>query len=294
MVDIKIGVSPAYHISRYGDRFTPGDVAASLPDILAMGFSSFQLEVFHPDTLSCWTERGSALVAKAAERHNIFPSQFAGHFLLHGFGSPKELKSEFGIEEIKSCLEILKPFSACSVITVVIPPFSLFGTAAAKDTYQQLWNRFAEKLRIMLDIAENGGKRLALEILPGSLAGGLQGLLRLIETLGSPYFGYNFDTGHAWASHEAIELIPGMFADRIFGTHLKDNDQTRNLALVPGEGTIPWDALLNNLIHAGYKGSFDLEIKCESGEVQSEYARGLEYIGSKLNSSQGTIINTSC
>jgi sugar phosphate isomerase/epimerase len=134
----------------------------------------------------------------------------------------------------------------------------------------------------MLDIAEEGGKRLALEILPGSLIGGLQGLLRLIDVLESPNFGYNFDTGHAWASREAIELIPGMLGGRIFGTHLKDNDQTKNVSLVPGDGTIPWDPLVKNLLSTGYLGNFDLEIRCESGETESLYKRGLEYIRSKL------------
>jgi sugar phosphate isomerase/epimerase len=282
MSDITIGVSPAYHLSRYGDRFSPGDVAKSLPDILDMGFSSFQLEVFHPDSLSHWVRRGAAQIAGAAERYGIEASQFAGHFLLHGFDSPEALESDFGINELRSCLAILEPFSRCPVITVVIPSFSLSGRTASREWYHRLWDRLVEKLRIMLDIAEGGGKKLALEILPGSLVGGSQGLLRLIEALGSSHFGYNFDTGHAWAGRELIELIPGMLGERIFGTHLKDNDQAVNRALVPGEGTIPWDALLRNLLQSGYRGSFDLEIQCENGEVRSAYGRGLEFIKLKL------------
>jgi len=282
MTDKKIGVSPAYHLSRYGDRFTPEDMAASLVDIKAMGFSSFQLEVFHPDTLSHWVQKGSAQVAEAAERIGIYPSQFVGHFLLHGFDTPHSLNSEFGIEETRSCVEILKRFPGCSVITLVIPAFSLLAKAISKDLYKQLWDRLTEKFKAMLNIAEEGGKQLALEILPGSLVGGLQGLLRLIDALESPNFGYNFDTGHAWASREAIELVPLMLADRIFGTHLKDNNQAENLSLPPGDGTIPWDSLINNLFISGYQGSFDLEIRCESGEVESCYRRGLEYSESKL------------
>ena len=285
MDNIKIGVSPAYQLSYYGDRFLPEDMAASLGNILAMGFSSFQLEVFHPDTLSLWVQQGSALVARAAEKHGIFPSQFTGHFLLHGFDSPSSLISDFGIEEIKSCLEILKPFPNCSVITLVVPAFSLPEPVGNKEEYNRLWNRLIKKLQIMLTIVEGGGKRLALEILPGSLVGGLQGLLRLIDSLASPNFGYNFDTGHAWASRETIELVPLMFTDRIFGTHLKDNDQTINLSLPPGDGTIPWDSLVKNLLISGYRGNFDLEIRCESGEVESLYRRGLEYIKSKLTRS---------
>ena len=287
MADIKIGVSPAYHLSRYGDRFRPEDVAASLSDILSMGFSSFQLEVFHPDTLSDWVQRGSALVAEAAERQGIYPSQFTGHFLLHGFDSPSSLYSKFGIGETRSCLEILKPFPDCRVITIVVPAFTLSGTIVDTGLYQRLWDRLIEKMRIMLGIAEEGGKQVALEILPGSLVGGLQGLIRLIEALGSPNFGYNFDTGHAWACREAIELIPGMLAGRIFGTHLKDNDQAKNISLPPGEGTIPWDPLIKNLFATGYQGNFDLEIRCRSEETESGYRRGLKFIRSIIEFYKG-------
>jgi sugar phosphate isomerase/epimerase len=283
MNKLKIGVSPAYHISRYGDRFTPEDVAESLPDIVAMGFTSFQLEVFHPDMLSAWLRQGSRLVAKAAERHNIFPSQFAGHFLLHGFGSSGELNSDFGIEEIKACLDILKPFPGCSVITLVVPAFLNFGSVVKRSLYRQLIDRFINKLKTILNITEDGDKKLALEILPGSFIGGLQGLLHLIDTFDSPNFGYNFDTGHAWVCREAIELVPAMLADRIFGTHLKDNDQKVNLSLVPGTGTIPWNPLIRNLMDNGYKGYWDLEIQCKRDKVQSEYAKGLIFIESILN-----------
>ena len=290
MAEIIIGVSPAYHLSRYGERFTPENVAASLADISAMGFSSFQLEVFHPDTLSDWVSYGSSSVARSAEKSNIFPSQFAGHFLLHGFDSPSSLYSDYGIEEIRSCVKILKPFPDCSVITLVVPAFTLSAATINRETYERLWMRLAEKLKTMLSVAEGGGKKLALEILPSSLIGGIQGLLRLIKILNSPNFGYNFDTGHAWACREAIELIPGMLAGRIFGTHLKDNDQSVNLSLSPGKGTIPWDSLIKNLFASGYRGNYDLEIRCESNETESQYRQGLLFIQSKLSIYKGAYV----
>jgi sugar phosphate isomerase/epimerase len=280
---IEIGVSPAYHISCYGDRFTSEDVARSLKDIRALGFHSFQLEVFHPDTLADWVASGSAIVAKAAEKNNIFPSQFIAHFLCHGFGSVVEINSEFGIEEIKSCLKILSLFPDCGVITIVIPAFRTEGAGFDETLYSRIWERLAGKLSAMATIAGDGGKVFALELMPGSIIGGLQGLVRLIDQIGLPNFGYNFDTGHAWVCHEAIELVSGILAGRIFGTHLRDNDQKENLSLPPGRGTIPWDILLKNLLASGYRRNFDLEIKCDSGDTASWYREGLDYISIKLH-----------
>ena len=283
MAEIKIGVSPAYHISRYGDRFTPENVAASLRDILALGFSSFQLEIYHPDTLNDWIRQGSAIVAYSAEQCGIFPSQFVGHFLCHGFDSPSTINSDFGIDEIKSCLGMLKFFPDCKVINVSMPAFSLAGVILDGESFRRLYERFTGKMRTILGIVEDEGKKMCVEILPGSFIGGIQGFLRLADNLGSPNFGYNFDTGHAWACREAIELIPGMLSGKIFGTHLKDHDQTANRALAPGKGTIPWDPLIRNLLSVGYRGNFDIEIICQSEEIESQYRQGMDFIKSKLS-----------
>ena len=282
MAEIQIGVSPAYHISRYSDRFSAEEVAASLADLAGMGFSAFQLEVFHPQTLDDWAGRGIYTVANSAEKTGIFPSQFVGHFLLHGFGSAEALESDFGIPEIKTCVSLLKPFPDCGIITVALPAFAASPLGVDAVAYQKLWERFTGKLKTMLAVVQDAGKRLALEIMPGSILGGLQGLMRLIDILGSPALGYNFDTGHAWACREAVELLPALLGNRIFGTHLKDNCQTENLSLPPGRGTIPWDTVIKNLRSINYRGSWDIEIKCESGNVQADYAEGLAFIQSKL------------
>jgi sugar phosphate isomerase/epimerase len=287
MTKVKIGVSPAYLLSRYGEWFTPEDVANSLPDIIAMGFSSFQLEVFHPDTLREWIVSGAALVSEAAHRLGIYPSQFTGHFLLHGFSSLQDLKSEFGISELQACIRMLEFFPNCAVITLVIPAFNAPVKEIGPEDYKKIRETFLGKLKTMIMISEDSGKKLALEIMPGSIVGGIQGLLCLIKELGSDHLGYNFDTGHAWACREIIELIPAMLENRIFGTHLKDNNRQENLSLSPGRGTIPWDILVPNLWNSGYRGCWDLEIKCKRDDVQKEYARGLTFMQSKFKSLQG-------
>ncbi|MDR0657249.1 MAG: sugar phosphate isomerase/epimerase [Treponema sp.] len=287
MGEIKFGVSPAYYISRFSDNFTPEEMGTSLKDIKALGFSHFQLEVFHPWMLKDWVKGGVTLVAGFAEKAGLTPSQFVGHFLLHGFITPKALESSFGTEEMRSCVEILRPFPDCTVITVVIPTFDCKGVKIDVYHYRWLWDRFAEKIRIMMDIAGENGKKLALEVLPGSILGGLQGILRLTEKIGTGNLGYNFDTGHAWTSRECIELISPMLAGRIFGTHLKDIDPGESRSLRPGKGAIPWDSLVWSLLSSEYAGSWDLEINCDREKTEEEYGRGLEFLKSKLLTPKG-------
>jgi sugar phosphate isomerase/epimerase len=102
--------------------------------------------------------------------------------------------------------------------------------------------------------------------------------LRGLETLG-----YNYDTGHAWACRERVELLPAKLSGLIYGTHLKDNTQEAPLALAPGKGTIPWDLVLGGLRSAGYAGSWDVEFMCPSAEVQEAYRGGIAKIKDTLN-----------
>jgi len=266
------GVSPAYFISRFTDRFSPEEVAKSLPDLAAAGFDSFQLEVFHPETLDAWVRRGAELVRTSAEAAGLVASQFVGHFLLHGFSTPENLRSDYGVEEMRKIIRLLAVFPECGIVTVALPAFDTGKEIYGRDAYVRLRLRFVEKIGTMLAIAEAEGKKLALEIMPGSLLDGTAGFLRLREELGSAALGYNFDTGHAWACRENLALIPARIGGAsVFGTHLKDNRQTENLSLGMGRGTVPWREVIGGLMAVGYTGSWDLEIKCEASESSKEY-----------------------
>ena len=82
MKDPIVGVSPAYCISRFNDRFSPEQMATGLEDIAAMGYGGFQPEVFHRSTLSDWQQSGSALVAGRAKALGLRTTQFVAHFML--------------------------------------------------------------------------------------------------------------------------------------------------------------------------------------------------------------------
>ncbi|MGI6432401.1 MAG: sugar phosphate isomerase/epimerase family protein [Sphaerochaetaceae bacterium] len=89
----------------------------------------------------------------------------------------------------------------------------------------------------------------------------------------------NFDTGHAHSSKENLPLIPSKIGNLIYGTHLKDNFGTENLALAPGEGSIPWKQTLAQLKLSGYAGSYDLEIVCQNpNEVEQTYRKAKAYV----------------
>jgi sugar phosphate isomerase/epimerase len=268
-----IGVSPAYFISRFSDRFTPFDVAEGLIDLGEMGFPGFQLEVFHGETLDDWLNEGARLVRHRSHDLGLRVSQFVAHFMMQDFNRLESLNSDLDREHMRSVLDIVDLFEECSTITIPLGPFEGGHTPTEKD-YNSYFDRLVEKFNRLIEDVKPAGLTLAVEILPSALIGGIDGFLRLCERLKSQSLKLNFDTGHAWASKENLYLIPAKLGKRIAGTHLCDNFQNENLSLRPGAGSIDWPRILKGLRLAGYDGWFDLEIICKPEMIHKEYREG--------------------
>lgn len=71
--------------------------------------------------------------------------------------------------------------------------------------------------------------------------------------------GICFDSGHCHA-HFDDDFDFKLFKDRIFAVHLHDNDKTDDLHLLPFEGTINWDLLMDKLNYCNYNGDIMLEL----------------------------------
>jgi sugar phosphate isomerase/epimerase len=281
------GVSPAYFISRFGPGFSVSDISNSLDDLAELGFEAFELEVFYPERLEDWVRKGASELARSTAASGLTVSQFVGHFLLNYFGDGDILGGDAGVPEFRKVVDSLEHFPGCRTVTLPIPAVTLpaataaagsGGSALGSDLYRSLYDATVAKIEKMLAIAAENQVYLGLEILPYSVIGGSEGLLRLIDRLDSPWLGYNFDTGHAWAMKERIELLPEKLAGRIFGTHLCDNDAGVNNSWTPGEGTIDWSAVMAALRSSGYHSSLDIEIHCPADQVAQHYRRGRDYL----------------
>ena len=276
-----IGVSPAYFISRFSNRFTPEDVATGLKELSQIGFQGFQLEVFHRDTLADWVRSGASLVCRASADLGLKATQCVAHFMMEAFSNRDTLFSDAGIVEMRSLLEIVGRYDECGIVTVPLGAFEAPRIPGVED-YRRFFSRCVEKIGVLLTLVEETGRRMALEILPTAVIGGIDGFMRLCDHLDTVTLGLNFDTGHARASKENLYLIPAKLGRKIVGTHLCDNFGNENLSLRPGAGSIDWPRLIETLRSSGYEGAFDIEIICEPEEARDEYAKARDYIASLL------------
>lgn len=283
------GVSPAFVFSLFGTAFRLQDYCAALPRLQRLGFGAYQPEIYRADALAEW-ERGAGELHGVASDLGLVPSQLVAHFLLERFKGPGAIEPGRGCDEIRRLAEIAKRFPPCQVITIPAPAFQAdWGSPAGSSAagWRDLQGRLQEQIRSYLTILTDAGLKLAFEIMPFSVLGGLRRFLATCDEIGSPDLGLNLDTGHAWASGELVPALPFEWAGRIFGTHLGDNLGTDNVKLPLGQGSVPWEALLRNLGAAGYAGSLDIEVACPADEVELRYRESLLYLQSLARTPQG-------
>jgi len=277
------GVSPAYFISKFTDRFTPKDVLRSIPGLRAQGYEAFQVEICRKDALSLWTTSLVDQVSDECLKNGMHVSQFVCHHWMEDFSVASRILSPNEPSRYAAELDLAASFPVCTQLTVPLAKFvfDIMGIKRA-GMYQKVYNTLVEHIQQVLKLAKERSLRVALELQPGACISGIEGFLRVWNLFRDVSLGYNFDTGHANASKEQVEIIPFILGDRIFGTHLCDNHGNENLSLAPGDGSIDWGALLEALRETSYDGSYDLEILCPQSEVEATYARGLEYLNAKL------------
>lgn len=272
---IVFGVSPAFFISAYSNRFGPADIVEGLDRIKALGFDAYQPEIYHEDSLDQWDAAAIRSIVSRQNQLGLRPTQFVVHFMMELFSRPEGiLDTESGVESFKACLDIAQSFEGISCVTLPVPEIHL----GPSTDHGGLWKAFADKIGRFLDLLPAGGTRLGLEIMPRAILCGTEGFRRLKSELGDRRLAYNFDVGHAWACKERLELIPWRLGSSIAGTHLGDNHGNENLKLTPGRGSIDFAGVLGALADSSYTGSLDAEIMCGAAEVETEYAAGLAWL----------------
>ena len=87
------------------------------------------------------------------------------------------------------------------------------------------------------------------------------GMMRIIEQVDSEAIGLNLDPSHLYSSGEIAHAVAYEVGERVFNTHLSDNDGQTNAHWRPGKGRQDFRSLLVALHDIGYKGALSLELE---------------------------------
>ena len=94
-------------------------------------------------------------------------------------------------------------------------------------------------------------------------------LSELVDRIGSPHFGWCFDTGHAHHGGLPQTSLIGLKHSPL-SLHVQDNHGQHDEHLLPGDGSIDWKEFLHTLRAIGYGGDFVLEAHHQSIDAPDE------------------------
>lgn len=128
--------------------------------------------------------------------------------------------------------------------------------------------QFAESMKPILDSAEKLGIDVGIECEPGLFLEYIAELHEWIDRLGHPRFGANLDIGHSQVIGESIPEVVKMLQGRIWNMHVEDIPGRKHYHLIPGEGTLDWQALKFALTGIGYDRYLTVELYTQTADPQ--------------------------
>lgn len=107
------------------------------------------------------------------------------------------------------------------------------------------------------ELAE-AGERYAVDIAVENVS--RQFLLKgLLDAIQSPHFGMCYDSSHDFMLHCGRGALLDAYSDRIKALHISDNDLYLDKHWIPGEGRIPYEAILSKMTET-YQGALSFEV----------------------------------
>ena len=187
--------------------------------------------------------------------------------------------SKPGLESFARAVDVAAALGSPFVTTMTPYPFGRDVAPIMRRPTSQEWSapvepqwdwtgeygQMVETFAKACEIAAKAGLRVAVEPHPYRWVNSGQSMARLIERVGSPHLGLNFDPSHLFPSGDMPHFTVLMLKERIFNTHFSDNDGHTNAHWRPGRGKIDWVAVLAALQAIGYDGPITLELEDAPG-----------------------------
>lgn len=135
--------------------------------------------------------------------------------------------------------------------------------------WEDNWKTYVETTARCCEICEERGVRWALEPHPYRWVRNAASMMRLIDHVGSPALGMNFDPSHLFPSGELSEQVVYELGPRLFHAHFSDNDGCTNAHWRPGKGKIDWRAVMAAMKDTGFQGTISIELEDVPGTASA-------------------------
>lgn len=185
-------------------------------------------------------------------------------------------------QEVDTALRCVEIAHALHIRCAVIHPGGGQGYRSGKER-EEILRLNVEAFEKLCERGERLGVRVCVENMGGigeggrrTLGGCIFELQEVMDRVGSEALGICFDTSHANAMKLDLPEEIRACGDRLYATHISDNDGSGDQHRMPFCGNIDWMGVIGALKDVGYAGLFNLEIPGERGcpiEVQDAKLR---------------------
>jgi fructoselysine 3-epimerase len=138
--------------------------------------------------------------------------------------------------------------------------------------------QFGESIKPILDHAASQNILIGIECEPGLFLEYVAELKEWIERLGSPQFGANLDIGHSQVIGESIPNVVRMLRRRIWNMHVEDLPGRKHYHMIPGEGTLDWNALRDVVREIGYDRFLTVELYTHTADPQGAAEKSCAFL----------------
>jgi protein FrlC len=184
---------------------------------------------------------------------NFIPAQFRYPSLLC---SENETVRKESVEYIQSAID--------NAVKVGSPSVSLCpGMAAFDGDVKKARTQLVKSFREILEYAQDLGLSLLIEPahrFESNLILTIDDCMRMIDELKSDRFGVLLDTGHCHVNGEDFRKIVPKCRGVPLHVHVDDNRGDTDAHLIPGAGTVVFEALAESLRTIGYSGFLSAEL----------------------------------
>ena len=185
--------------------------------------------------------------------------------------SPKPIWREDRLRMIGKAMELAKAVgSSCISIT----SGRMLGGVGPK----QAERLFDEGIRRVLELADRQGVNVGIECEPGLYVEFATELKGWITRIGHPRLGANLDVGHSQVMGEDISTVVKLLAGKIWNLHVEDISGRKHYHLIPGEGTLDWQALRRALDTVGYEGFATVELYTQTDAPEAAARQSRDFL----------------
>jgi len=154
-------------------------------------------------------------------------------------------------------------------------------SGVSNNFHKNTLKNFQQSIAELAKYAEKKDIKLAIEYEPGLLIGKANDVFSLTKEFSN--VGLNFDVCHAAVLGERISMVIEKFGKKIFHTHISDCKNRKHFHLIPGKGTVDFEAMYHSLLKIGYKGFLTAELYTYSLEPEKAAKETLIHLKNLVN-----------